>query len=158
MNMMMNLNKVLILGAIVGVIGLIGATVWSGTEASERAVVTANDVDLSVRLADNAWERQRGLSGFTIEDVKAQGMLFVFKDAEVREFWMKGMNLDLDVLWIKDGKIVAVDEGVKAPKPGEEPARMTSKPVPVDMVLEVPAGYAQQFDLNPGTLLKIQLP
>ena len=154
----MSMNKGLILGALCLVVIFISLTVWSGLESAERATVTANDIELSVRLADNQWERARGLSGFTAEEVGAQGMLFVFKDAEVREFWMKGMNLDLDVLWINDGKIVALDKGVQAPEPGEEPVRMTSKPVPVDMVLEVPAGYAQQFDLNPGTLLKIQLP
>ncbi|MFZ2681973.1 MAG: DUF192 domain-containing protein [Patescibacteria group bacterium] len=153
-----SLNKFMIGGAVAVVILLLGFTIWSGLEAKERAVVTANDQDFSVRIADSPWERQRGLSGFEAKEVEAQGMLFLFKDSAVREFWMKGMKLDLDVVWIQGDKVVAVSSGVKAPKSGEEPVRMSSKPIPVDMVLELPAGYASQFGITPGVSLKIQLP
>lgn len=152
-------NKLIIGGAVGVVICLIVIAVLQGREAAERAsVIIENDVTLSVRVADNAWERQRGLSGLSAEEVKAQGMLFVFQDAAVRDFWMKGMQLDLDVLWIKDGKIVASDIGVPAPDSGQAPQHMTSAPIPVDMVLELPAGYVRQFDLQPGMPLKIELP
>ncbi|MEK7183354.1 MAG: DUF192 domain-containing protein [Patescibacteria group bacterium] len=156
--MSMSLSKALISGAIVTVVVLLVGAILRGQEAAERAIVTANDVALAVRVADSPWERTRGLSGLEAEDVKAQGMLFVFPDSEVQDFWMKGMKLDLDVVWIAEGKVVGVDRGVPAPKPGEEPERMTSKPIPVDMVLELPAGYANQFDINPGLFLKIELP
>jgi len=156
--MNMSLSKALISGAVIIVVVLLVGAILRGREAAERATVTANDVPLAVRVADNPWERTRGLSGFEAEDVKAQGMLFIFPEKEVRSFWMKGMKLDLDVVWIADGKVVAVDMGVSAPKQGEEPERMTSNPIPVDMVLELPAGYANQFDINPGLLLKIELP
>lgn len=152
------MNKALISGAIGLVIVMVLGAIWLQQEALERATVSTNDVTLSVRVADNPWERMRGLSGLTAEQVKAQGMLFVFREAEVQHFWMKGMKLPLDVLWIKDGKIVALDAGVQAPKAGETPAAMTSEPIPVDMVLELPAGYAQRFDLRPGSPLKIELP
>ena len=152
------MSRALILGAVCVVIGLLVFTVLRGREAAERATVSTNDVSLSVRVADAPMERMRGLSGYTADSVKAQGMLFVFPEAEVREFWMKGMKLDLDVLWIRDGQIVSVDKGVKAPVAGAEPERMTSAPLPVDMVLELPAGYADKFDLNPGSPIKIELP
>jgi hypothetical protein len=153
-----NLSRWLIAGTLVFVVALVVLAVLRGREAAERATVSVADVELSVWIADNAWERERGLSGLTAEQVEAQGMLFIFPDQAVREFWMKGMKLDLDVVWIRDGVIVALDSGVKAPAAGEEPARMTSDPVPVDMVLEVPAGYAKLFDLNPGKPIKIELP
>lgn len=156
--MQMTPSKLLVGGALVIVVLMVIGVVLQGREASERAKVTINDEVLSVRIADNAWEQRRGLSGLEATDVNAQGMLFVFKDEKVRDFWMKDMKLDLDVLWIRDNKIVSLDSAVKAPKPGEEPAHMTSEPVPVDMVLELPAGYAARFDLIAGTSLKIELP
>ncbi|HRH32096.1 MAG TPA: DUF192 domain-containing protein [bacterium] len=156
--MAISMNKALISGAIVIIVLMVGGAILLHQEAEERATVSTNDVTLSVRVADNPWERTRGLSGLTAEQVKAQGMLFVFPEAEVQRFWMKGMELPLDVLWIRDGKIISLDENVPAPKAGEEPASMTSEPIPVDMVLELPAGYAKHFDLRPGSPLKIELP
>jgi uncharacterized membrane protein (UPF0127 family) len=153
-----NASKFLISGALVIVVLLIVGLVLKSHEAAERATITVNDMSLSVRLADNAWEQHRGLSGLEAADVKAQGMLFVFPDEQVRDFWMKDMKLDLDVLWIKDDRIASIDTNVSAPKAGEEPARMTSKPIPVDMVLEMPAGYVQRFGLVAGMDLKVELP
>lgn len=153
-----NASRALILGAIIIVIALVAAAILRGREAAERATLTIDDNILSVRVADNPWERARGLSGFEAEDVKAHGMLFIFKEPEVQEFWMKGMVLDLDVLWIRENKIVAIERNVPAPKPGEEPARMTSAPIPVDMVLELPAGSVQALGLLVGMPLKVELP
>lgn len=152
------MNKALISSAILVVLLLVVGAVFLQQEAAERATVSTNDVSLSVRIADNPWERTMGLSGLTAEQVKAQGMLFVFPEEKVEHFWMKGMKLSLDVLWIRDGKIVGLDENVPAPKAGEDPATMTSEPIPVDMVLELPAGYAKHFDLHVGSPLKIELP
>ena len=154
----MKFKLLFLTGVVVAVLVVSAGMMIKSREAAERATVTVNEVPLLVRVADNPWERRQGLSGFTAAEVDAQGMLFVFKDAAVREFWMKDMLLDLDVLWIRDGQIVGIDSGVKAPADGQEPARMSSQPVPADMVLELPAGYAQKFDLRAGSAIKIELP
>ena len=154
----MNINKFMIGGALAVVALLLAVGVSKAHESAERATISTNDMTLSVRVADSPSERTHGLSGFTAETVKAQGMLFVFPEAEVQDFWMKGMKLDLDVVWIRDGKIVSISKNIPAPKPGEEPARMSSKPIPVDMVLELPAGYVDLFGLTPGLAINIELP
>ena len=153
-----NLSKLLIFGAISPVIILIVITIWRGQEAAERATVTIDDQVLAVRIADNVWERRQGLSGLEAKEVKAQGMLFVFDQARVQDFWMKGMQLDLDVVWIREGKIVGLEHAVPAPAAGEAPAKFSSAPVPVDMVLELPAGYIDVFGLVGGLSLKVDLP
>jgi uncharacterized protein len=157
-NMSTNLSKALIYGAAVIVLLLVAAVVIRGREAAERASVSNLDQSLSVRVADNAWERKRGLSGYKLTDLEADGMLFVFPDQEVRHFWMKGMQFPLDVVWIKDGKIVGVDRDIPAPAKGEEPVRMSSQPVSVDMVLELPAGDAQKYGFTAGMVWEIELP
>jgi uncharacterized membrane protein (UPF0127 family) len=157
--MKINKQSLLITSLGILIVLLIGWAILRSREASERAtVVIDNTQSLSVRVADTPWERARGLSGFTVETVKAQGMIFVFPKPEVQHFWMKGMKLDLDVVWIREGKIVSVTRAVPAPKPGEKPATMTSNPISVDMVLELPAGYIDRFDLVPGKLINIELP
>lgn len=152
------ITKALILGAIGIVAVLIGISVYRGMEASERATVRVDDQFLTVRVADNAWERAKGLSGFTPDTVQAHGMLFIFPKEETQQFWMKGMLVDLDIIWIRDNKIVGMESNVPAPKKGEEPARVTSEPVPVDMVLELPAGSISALGLVAGKPLEITLP
>ncbi len=156
--MLINKSQVLIFATLVLVGTSIVLVFVLGQEAAERAVVTVNDIDLPVRIADNPWERRRGLAGYEAADIQAQGMLFIFPDTKVREFWMKGMELDLDILWIKDGIVVGLETKVLAPVAGQKPERVTSSPIPVDLVLELPAGYAAKFDLRPGVSLKISLP
>lgn len=151
-------NKILITGAVVVVLGLLAVTIVRGREAAERATVTTIDQSISVRVADNLFERKRGLSGYELSALDADGMLFVFSNQAVREFWMHRMNFDLDVVWIKDGKIVGLDTNVPAPAPGDEPARMSSAPISADMVLELPAGDAKKLGYQAGMILEIELP
>ena len=148
----------ILLAALVVVGVLILAFVFRSREASERATVVIDDYRLTVRIADNPWERRRGLSGLAADEVQAEGMLFIFDQAKVQDFWMKGMSFDLDVIWINDGKIVSLDQNVSAPGPGEMPERMSSRPLLANMVLEFPAGYAERFGLLPGMPIRIELP
>ncbi len=124
----------------------------------DRATITVNDAELDVLLADTVLERQHGLSNYSLDGLDADGMLFVFDEEEVRDFWMKDMNFALDVVWIKGDKIVSADYDIQPPEGDEEPERMTSNPVKVDKVLELPAGKAESLGLNPGVVLHIDLP
>lgn len=134
---------------VVVVMALTGGKEWA-------TVQQAQGKPYLVKVADNAFERGRGLSGTTPQQLgEAVGMLFVFDDAEARTFWMNGMRYALDILWLKDGKVVRIDYGVLAPQPGEEPASVTSEPLMVDMVLEVPAGVAAQLGYVEGHNLVI---
>lgn len=118
--------------------------------ATGKKEITFLDHTISVLLANKTAERIQGLSGINKEDLGADGMLFVFSDKAVRNFWMKDMQFDLDVVWIEDGKVVKVDQAVNAPKNGAEPDRMSSNPFKVNAVLELPAGDASRLDLYPG--------
>lgn len=76
-------------------------------------------------------------------------MLFVFPEARVQHFWMKGMKFPLDIIWIKGGKIVGVEEGAQ-PTAGLAAPAIFQSPLPVDMVLEVLAGEFNRLRLKPG--------
>jgi uncharacterized membrane protein (UPF0127 family) len=72
-----------------------------------------------------------------------RGMLFVYKKTGFLSFWMKRMRFDIDIVWIRDGRVVGISAFV--PYPRENPNRPATvrSPELVDTVLEVPAGYAQ---------------
>src|SRR5688572_22668259 len=121
----------------------------------DKATLRYPGGELEVLVADNAIEHQKGLSGTRLETLDADGMLFVFGDQEERVFWMKGMNYDLDFLWIADNKIVKIDRFIEAPSPGEEPISVYSRPFEVDMVLELPAGRANELGLLEGHVIEV---
>lgn len=139
-----------IIGVLVGVaIVVLGAVFWSFQTSVETVAI--NGTELTVRVADRTFAQKKGLSGYTEESLREEGMLFVFSQQKVREFWMKGMQFDLDILWIADGRVVAIDRGVKAPySRTDEPERATSNPLKVDAVLELPAGKAYELGLVEG--------
>jgi uncharacterized membrane protein (UPF0127 family) len=72
-----------------------------------------------------------------------RGMLFLYDSPRFATFWMKGMRFDIDIVWIREGRIVGIAAFV--PYPREEGGEPITVPAPelIDMVLEVPAGYAQ---------------
>lgn len=97
-------------------------------------------------------DEARGLSGYKHLEAN-EGMLFLYSGKKKQpSFWMKGMAFPLDLIWIKDHKIVQINHVVMPPKPGEKDAhlpRYTSK-MPVDAVLEIRGGQANKDSLQVG--------
>lgn len=113
---------------------------------------------LEVDIADTPEKREKGLSGKT--DLSGdRGMLFIFESADKnRGFWMKGMLIPLDLIWIKGGLVVKIDENVEPPKAGTPDA---SLPIympgqAVDQVLEVRGGYSNANGISVGS--KVEIP
>jgi uncharacterized membrane protein (UPF0127 family) len=69
---------------------------------------------------------------------------------------MNQMNYALDVLWLQDGVIVAISTDVPPPT-ADDPAiaRMSSGGLPVNQVLELPAGQVAARGLKVGDRLTI---
>ena len=109
-------------------------------------VVIDGRVTIAVEVAQSAQEQARGLGGRSSLS-KGRGMLFPFNAAKPRVFWMKGMLIPLDILWIREGKIVAIDANVAPPRSHEAPAILSHV---ADLVLEVPAGFAQEVGIRIG--------
>jgi len=95
----------------------------------------------AVELALTAEQQSLGLSNRN-SLVSNAGMLFVFKPAEAATFWMKDMKFPLDMIWIYQGKVIAIDKNLPIPKTGTAPADLPtySPKTPVDYVLEINAG------------------
>ena len=76
-------------------------------------------------------------------------MLFVY-DAPTRPlFHMRGMAFDLDLVWIRAGRVVGITPDARAAANGDAPGYLA--PEPVDSVLEVPAGTARAHEWAVGT-------
>jgi len=141
----------LVLLIVVSVTGLI--FLFKGKLDYEIAIIGINGKIFEAEIADTALKRAKGLSGRkTLEENKA--MLFIFARPSRYSFWMVGMNLPLDIVWISGNKIVDISKNVPSPKIGESPAAR-SPSMAVDKVLEVPAGSAEKFNIKIGDEVRL---
>src|ERR1700692_755578 len=153
----MSLNKIII-GFIV-ILLLFSAFIMLqiGKTSTPPAKVTIDNHTYSVEVATTTAEQQQGLSGKNSLP-QDQGMLFVFKTPGLYAFWMKGMKFPLDIIFIKDNKIVSISKNVPVPKDAKE----TNLPIytsaaPANRALEINAGQATTYDFQKGDDVGIKL-
>ena len=73
-----------------------------------------NPQKLTLDIADNEQKRSYGL--MNRKDIKPNsGMLFVWKDSQIRNFWMKNTSFNLDLFFLnKHGEIIEIHKNAKA--------------------------------------------
>lgn len=116
-----------------------------------KDVVEINGEKINIEIVKSALAQARGLS--VKESIAGDhGMLFVFSDSAVRNFWMKGMKFPIDIVWISGRKIIGFAENVP-PQPGvkDSELKLYSSPGPADKVLEMKAGSVRRLGIVSGT-------
>ena len=124
----------------------------------ETKNVTIENAVIKVEIADSDLKRRKGLSGRTnlAED---DGMLFVITDSKsTPTFWMKDMKIAIDIIWIKEGKIIQIDKNVAPPTAGtsDKNLKLYSPKTAVDYVLEVNSGYSDLNNIKVGDSVLIE--
>lgn len=116
----------------------------------QHGTVIFSDASVRVSIPTTTATQQLGLGGRTgLSD--NEGMYWVYDLPERPTFWMHGMLIPLDFVWVRDGQIVDLREHVPAP---DDPSR-TDLPiiqpiVPATGVLEVADGYIARHGLMIG--------
>lgn len=110
----------------------------------DRSTVTAP-------VAASLTTQAKGLGG-TPSITDEQGMLFVFEQSTLQEFWMKGVNYPIDIVWIDGETVSEVTPNVQPAEPNtaDESLPRYKPQYPVNRVLEVPAGWAARHNIQPG--------
>jgi len=120
-------------------------------ENNNPGVIITNDsgdkINVAVEIADTPAKHIQGLSKHSPLS-ENQGMLFIFNKKSVQKFWMKDMLFPLDIIWIDDNRIVKID--AKLAPEGEKPKNIYSPDIPVNYVLEVPAGFCEKNQVKTG--------
>ncbi|MGA3292061.1 MAG: DUF192 domain-containing protein [Candidatus Microgenomates bacterium] len=114
--------------------------------------LTIGSKTITVQVADTEAKRQQGLSGISSLDASS-GMLFIFDTkGVVTTFWMKGMLIPLDMIWIANGKIIRIDKNIPVPSPNtpDNNLKRYSAGKPIDYVLEVNAGFSDKNNIKVG--------
>ncbi|MDO8570262.1 MAG: DUF192 domain-containing protein [Candidatus Daviesbacteria bacterium] len=116
--------------------------------------IKIGDVLLNIEIADNQAERSRGLSGRE-KLATSSGMLFIFDTPKQYQFWMKGMKFPLDMIFVKEGKVVDLLNNVPIPDPTMKDDNLPryQSTVPIDMLLETNAGFTEANNIKIGDSL-----
>lgn len=111
----------------------------------------ARRVVVSVEIADTAATREYGLMYRKQLDENA-GMIFVFKDSQHLEFWMKNTVIPLDMIFAdSSGKIIGI---VRKAVPFSE--GIDSVDGDSQYVLEVNGGFCDRHGVKAGDTLRFQ--
>lgn len=120
----------------------------------KKAEVLINGTSFDVEIAKTAWQKIKGLS-YREALAENAGMLFVFSSAQQRAFWMNKMNFSIDIIWIKDKKIIGIEKNCLSPKEANGKILKFKSPDSADMVLEIKAGKAEELGIEVGDELTI---
>ena len=119
----------------------------------KTATLGIGSYQIVAEIADQSRAWVKGLSGR--ENLAPdRGMLFIFPNREIRNFWMNGMKFSLDIIWLNGNQVVGIEENAPYPAAGGEPLAISSQE-PVDQILELNAGAARKFGIEVGDYLDI---
>lgn len=94
--------------------------------------------------ADTPEARQKGLSGRKTL-AKNRGMLFIFDKPDTYCMWMKDTQIDLDILWLDENKVVTKIH--KNVQPSTYPNSFCPEK-PAKYVVELRAGMVQKLNVK----------
>jgi uncharacterized membrane protein (UPF0127 family) len=121
--------------------------------------VKINGNTIYSQIADTENERSLGLS-YTKKLDENAGMLFIFENIGVKNFWMRDMNYNIDIIWIDENKTVlgffenADKNSYNAKYP--EYSRIFKSPENTKYVLEVATGTIQNLKIKTGDVLEFK--
>ncbi|MFP4040454.1 MAG: DUF192 domain-containing protein [Desulfosudaceae bacterium] len=115
-------------------------------------IVKIKNHKIFVELAQTTQEKYQGLS-HRHQLCPYCGMLFVYPTAQERVFVMRNMNFPLDIIWIKDKKIVNINRNIQ---PEKAPLKKYLSKQPVDLVLEVNGDFCRKNNIEIGDRIEIK--
>ena len=120
--------------------------------AAGPRVVLPSGAAYKVELARTPEEQVQGLM-FRESLAEKSGMLFLFPDNTVHQFWMKNTMIPLDMIWMdREGKVLFVSENTPPCK--ADPCPTYGPNQPATSVLEIAAGMAKREKVEVGTVIR----
>jgi uncharacterized protein len=150
------LLPILIVAIFIAILGFLvkrsQTNVAQKTLVFDKKEILVKQARIIVDIADTEPKRTLGLGGR--DSLRNDGgMLFIFPTTNFTPtFWMKGMLIPIDILWIKDNKIVQISSNLQPPEANIPDARLKLyyPAKPIDYVLEVNANFSEAFLIKVG--------
>lgn len=117
------------------------------------ATATIADRVFELEVAQTPRQQEFGLMYRTFMPPN-RGMLFPFQPAQPVKFWMKHCLIPLDMIFLRQGTVVAIF--AKAPPCEKAPCPVYGPDEPVDQVIEVKGGRTAEIGLKVGSKIEIK--
>ena len=125
-----------------------------GQELPMSAIAIIAGTPIALEVAKTPQQQATGLM-YRMSLAKNRGMLFPFDPPQSVSFWMKNVAINLDMIFLRDGKVQAIEANVPP---------CTTLPCPtygpdatlVDQVIELRGGRAAELGLKVGDAIAIQ--
>ncbi|MBD3311488.1 MAG: hypothetical protein GF349_03260 [Candidatus Magasanikbacteria bacterium] len=120
-----------------------------------EAVIELKGEELEVLVAKTPYHLYKGLGGReSLGDKDA--MLFLFRGEEKPIIVMRDMKFSIDIVWIKGNTIVDIAPNVPVePNVSEGALKKYAPRTEANIVLEIPAGWVDENNLNIGDNIKV---
>jgi uncharacterized membrane protein (UPF0127 family) len=152
------MRKIFIIIVIVLVGGIGYYLIHTQPSSNDKSEVKIGECVIPVEVARSPEERTRGLSDRKRLSID-EGVLFIFPQKDYQTFWMKGMNFDLDFIWIADDRVVEIMQNVPKPKGTlpDEALPVYRSTVPVEAMIEVNSGFVQKNGIKVNDKVNYEL-
>jgi uncharacterized membrane protein (UPF0127 family) len=107
---------------------------------------------IELEIAKTPEQQQIGLM-YRTSLADNRGMLFPFSPPRPVSFWMKNVSINLDMIFLRDGVIQAIESNV--PPCQNDPCTTYGPNVEIDQVIELRGGRSAELKLKQGDLIKI---
>lgn len=139
----------LIVMAVLAIGNMIHGSLWA------KATIKIGGHEVRVLVANNHKHRLKGWSDK--KDMgKYGGMLFVFPDFGQHAMVMRDMHFPLDIIWLDGNKIIDIAPNLPPePDVSEDQLIVYRARAASTLVLELPAGFKDQYGLKIGDTVEI---
>lgn len=124
-----------------------------GQKLPIEAMVKINETLIKLEVAKTPEQQQIGLMYRKSLD-ENRGMIFIFEQLRPVKFWMKNVNISLDMIFLANGKVKAIEPNV--PPCSIDPCPTYGPENLVNQVIELPGGRATELGIEPGDQLEIE--
>ncbi len=115
--------------------------------ADYKSYALINKNKLFLEVANTPKKRIKGLM-FIKNLPEKHGMIFLFEKSGKKTFWMKNVEIPLDIIFIDKGKIINIINNAKPCR--QFPCPTYSSEKNADSAIEVNAGYCNKYKIKIG--------
>lgn len=123
------------------------------TQVPQQSQACLGNKCFDLVMATTPEQRARGLMFQESLDPDT-GMLFIFEEESPHPFWMKNTLIPLDIIWIRDDKIVFINRNTQ---PCQTTCELITPTESADRVLEVNAGTSDELGLVIGDMVEFRI-
>lgn len=119
------------------------------------AVIQIGDKKVYVQVANTIGRQYTGLGGRE-QLLPYGGMVFPYAPARRVAIVMREMQFPIDIIWVYEGNVIDIAPNVQ-PEPNVPEERLTiyNPRLPADMVIEVQAGFSEQYGITIGDSVQV---